>query len=272
MKNIQINSIKRLLVLYLILVFSEVLSAQNFAMERISTVNNQGNDGLTSLISRQTEFLRESYAEKNEAPEELINGKEYESYYTRSKVKPLLFPEKTRTASAITKTRRYDNLSLQYDTFLDQVIYTDTSKTINFRFPQIALNKNIIDGFNLYFSEDSLIFRNFRKPEYTDSNLKEGFYEVAYEGSSRYLIRHESSFYEREGLVNYKYSRVDYISTGNAFCIVKNKKSLLRLMDEKSKEVRKFLHASGVRVRQADKNQIITVVKYYDSLISSRQK
>ena len=226
---------------------------------------------MISLISRQTGFLRESYSEKNEAPEELINGTEYESYYTRSKAKPLLLPEKSRTASAITRTRRYNNLSLQYDTFLDEVIYTDTSKTINFRYPQIALNKNIIDGFNLYFADDSMKFRTFRQPQCSERNLKEGFYEVAYEGASQYLIKHESSFYEREGLVNYKYSPVNYISTGNAFYTVKNKKSLLRLMDEKSKEIKKFLHASGVRISQADKKQIVSVLKYYDSLPGSRQ-
>jgi len=271
MKNSQISGIKLLLVLNLLLVFVEMLSAQNVPGAKISPVNYSGNESMISLVNRQTEFLRESYSDKNEAPEELINGTEYESYYTRSKVKPLLFPEKTRTASAITKTRRYNNLSLQYDTFLDEVIYTDTSRTINFRFPQIALNKIIIDGFNLYFTDDSLIFRNFRRPVCSGRNLKEGFYEVAYEGESQYLIKHQSAFYEREGLVNYKYSPVNYVSTGDTFYTVTNKKSLLRLMGEKSKEVKKFLHATGVRVRQADKDQIITVLKFYDSLKRSHQ-
>ena len=31
-------------------------------------------------------------------------------------------------------------------------------------------------------------------------NLKEGFYEIAYEGTSKYIIKHESSFYVKEGL------------------------------------------------------------------------
>jgi len=50
-------------------------------------------------------------------------------------------------------------MTLQYDTFLDEVIYTDTSRTINYMFPQIALNKDIVEGFNLYLENDSLIFR-----------------------------------------------------------------------------------------------------------------
>jgi hypothetical protein len=269
MKDSYTTSIVRILFISLFFVFTKMLSAQNIARESNSTLNYPSVNGITALIERQTEFLRASYSRKNEPPEKLINGTEYESYYSRSKVKPLLFPDKPRTASAITKTRRFNNLILQYDTFLDEVIYTDTSKMLNFRYPQIALNKNIIDGFNLYFKDDSLIFRYLRKPGYSDKKLKEGFYEIAYEGASRFVIKHESSFYEREGLVNYKYSPVNYISVGHAFYPVKNRKNLLRLMDDKSKEIKKYIHASGIRIGQASRNQIVMILKYYDFIKGS---
>jgi hypothetical protein len=245
------------------------LAGQNRNLLKSRSSNDSPGTIISTLNSRQTEYIKRLYSDGVEAPKELINGKEYESYYTRSVIKPLLFSGKERSASIITNTRRYNNLTLQYDTFLDEVIYTDTSRTINFIFPQIALNKDIINGFNLYFKDDSLIFRYFRLPECTAKNLKEGFYEVAYEGISKYIIKHESSFYVREGLNNYKYSPKNFISSGEAFYKIKSRKSLLSLFGENSRRVKEYMHSSGIRIKKADKDQFISILRFYDSLLKS---
>jgi hypothetical protein len=245
------------------------VSGQNGNLLKINSFNDSRNTDINSLVARQTDYIKRLYSEKVEAPKEIINGKEYEPYYLRSEVKPLLFPGKKRTASIFTKTRRYNNLTLQYDTFLDEVIYTDISRTINFRFPQIALNKDILDGFNLYFEDDSLKFRYFRLPECSEKNLKEGFYEVVCEGKSSYIIKHESSFYERKGLNNYKYSPKNFISTGGAFYKIKTRKNLQSLFGEKYPQIKAYLYSSGIRMRKADKDQILSIVKFYDSLTKS---
>jgi len=219
-----------------------------------------------SLTERQIDNIQKTYSAEIETPKELINGKEYESYYTRSQSKPLLFADRKRTATIITPSRRYSNLILQYDTFLDEVVYTDTSRTINYRFPEIALNKNIVEGFNLYFEDDSLQFHYFRQPECTRRNIKEGFYEVAYQGKSEYLIRHTSSYYVREGRNEYKYSPENYISVGDVFYRIKSKAGVLKLFADKSVEVKKFLHINRIRIKQAGKNEFVSIVKFYDSL------
>lgn len=228
--------------------------------------DRSANRDANQLVEKQIKYIRNTYSTKVEAPNELINGKEYESYYTRSKSKPILYPDKKRTASVFTKTRRYNNLTLQYDTFLDEVIYTDISKTINFKFPQIALNKDIVEGFNLYFDDDSLIFKYLRKPECTKDELQEGFYEIAYSGKSKYFIRHSSSYYMREGMNEYKYAAENYMSVGGKFFRIKNKGNLLKLLGDRYTEMKKYLHSSQIRVRQADKNQFESILKYYDSL------
>jgi hypothetical protein len=271
MKNWCIIRITRSLFPILFLLVSLSARGQNGDLLKLrSSVGSEGVN-IGSAIDLQEAYIRDLYSEKIEAPKELINGKEYEPYYTRSKNKPLLFFDKSRTASILTKTRRYNNLTLQYDTFLDEVIYTDTSRTINSRFPQIALNKNILEGFNLYFQDDSLIFKYFRLSEYPAKNLKEGFYEVVYEGKSKYIIRHKSSFYVREGMNEYKYSRYNYISTGDIFYEIKTRKNLLRLFGEKSSDMKEYLHSSGIKVRKADKSQLLHIVKFYDSLVASKR-
>jgi hypothetical protein len=262
------NKIKFLFPL-LLLPVTLTSQGQNGNLLNINSLSGSGNLNIESLTERQIGYIKNYYSEKVEAQKELINGKEYESYYARSIFKPLLFPDKKRTATVFTRTRQYNNLTLQYDTFLDEVIYTDATRTINFSFPQIALNKDIVEGFNLYFEDDSLKFRYLGPQDCTKNKLKEGFYEVAYQGKSRYVIKHTSSFYVREGLNAYKYAPENYISTGEVFYRVKNKRSLLKLFGEKSGEIKKYIHLSRIRVTQADKNQLVSILKFYDSLISS---
>jgi hypothetical protein len=243
---------------------------QNNNPPEINTLNGSGKINISSLINKQADYIKTQYSETVEAPKEIINGKEYESYYIRSQSKPLLFQKRSRSATLFTTSRKYTNLTLQYDTFLDEVIFTDTSRTFNYSFPQITLNTNIIDGFNLYFEDDSMQFKFLRQPQCSEVNLKEGFYEIAYQGKSKYFIKHVSTYYVREGLNEYKYSPENYVSTGDVFYKVTGKKSLLKLFGEKSVEVKKFLHSSRIKIRQADKSQYISILKFYDSLSKSQ--
>jgi hypothetical protein len=212
-------------------------------------------------VEHQKEIIRKIYSGRIEAPKEVINGKEYIPYYRSSIFKPLLFAGKERSSVLFAGARQYRDLSLQYDTYLDEVIFTDTSAMINFVYPQIALNKDIVKGFNLYFPEDSMIFRYTRN----EPGMKEGFYEAAYENGSRLFIRHRSSYYEKDGIVNYKYFRENYISTGKNFMMIRNKKDLLKLLGG-SKQIKEYIHSSKIRVRKADKKQLTAVLKIYDSL------
>ncbi len=266
MKYQSFSFITRLIFPILLLCLSGTAISQNSNLLNNNSTHSGGNSDISSLIDRQIKYIKSEYSEKIEAPKEFINGKEYESYYVRSIHKPLLFPTKRRTASIITRSRKYDNLTLQYDTFLDEVIYTDITRTIDYTFQQIALNDDIIEGFNLYFDDDTMFFKYFRYPQCSDVNLKEGFYEIAYEGKSKYVIKHLSSYYVKDDMNEYEYAPENYFSVGGPFYRVKNKRNLLKLFGGKSGEIKKYLHASHIRIRQADKQQFASILKFYDSL------
>lgn len=265
MKIRSVNTIAAYVPLFLFLVTAS-LKGQNGNLLNDRSLNTSGNNRLQSLSDKQEEDIKTLYSLKVETPKEFLNGKEYESYYSRVKAKPLLFYEKKRSASIITKTRQYNNLTLQYDTYLDEVIYSDTSRTLNFRFPQIALNKDIVDEFYLYFEDDILHFINFREPEASLFNLNEGFYELVYDGGSRFVIKHESKEFLREGRNNYKYFPRYYISSGEKFTTYKNRKTFLRLFGNKAEDVKRFVKTAGIKIAKADKFQIVSILKYYDSL------
>lgn len=265
MKIRSVYTMAAIVPLFLFLV-TNPLKGQNGNLLNSRTLSTS-DSRLQSLSDQQEADIKKLYSSKVETPKEFLNGKEYESYYSRVKAKPLLFYEKKRSASIITKTRKYTNLTLQYDTYLDEVIYSDTSRTLNFRFPQIALNKDIVDEFYLYFEDDVIHFINYREPEASLISLKEGFYELVFEGGFKFVIKHESKEYLREGRNNYKYSPVYFISTGEKFLTFNNRKSFLRLFGNKSEDVKRFIKSSGIKIGRADKFQIVSILKYYDALI-----
>lgn len=223
----------------------------------------------SSLLLLQRDYLFKFYYGKVGGTDELINGKEYIPYYSHSTLKPLLFPGKIHTASIVINGRKFDGINLEYDTFLDEVVYFDYKKLINSRIFQIALNKYHIDNFSLYFGEDSLMFRYFRSEDGLPFNLKEGFYEVVYDGITKYITRHKSDLIEQEGLEEYSYKPEHYLKVGDIYTKVKSSKGLVGLLGDKSAEMKKFMRTNNIKIRKANKRQIDNLLRYYDTLIPS---
>ena len=249
------------LLILLLLCSVKVLSQQGF-----TSVADKEKNMLKHREEQQVEYLYKLYSLKIGTGNELINGKEYFQYYYRSKLKPLLFIDRTRKASIILDGRKYDNISLQYDTYTDEVIYSDTANKFNLSLYRISLNKNNIDEFILFFEDDTLNFRYFEKNDFTDSGPPDGFYELAYNGATRYLIRHRSRVHERNGIDEYFYSPAGYIQKGDYFIRIKSVKQLLKLIGVKYEDVKNKANLNNINIRKANKKQIISILKYYDSL------
>lgn len=214
-------------------------------------------------INLQKKHLYNLYYESVSVPNELINGKEYLPYFLYSKHNPMLFEGETPNATLKINGREYRNTKLQYDTYLDDVIYTDTSQMVDNAYPCIALNKDIVEGFEVFFQGDSMIFRYLIFP---GKEIDDGFFEIAYDGDTRFIIRHKSSQYIYDAVKEYKYSPERYILAGGKFHEIKNSRAFLELLWEKSGEVKAYMKKSKIKLRTADKHNMINVLSYYDSL------
>lgn len=219
-----------------------------------------------SPIEQQKAIIRKIYSESIEVPDEFINGKEYEPYYRASVFKPLLFPEKKKSVTLLTTTRKYDGLNLQYDTFLDELFYTDTSRMINSMYPLVALNKDIGQGFIFFFTDDTMYFTYHNQ----GNGLSEGYYETAFKGNITYLIRHRSSYFTREAVPNYRYSPVNMLSTANGFVVIQKKRDLLKFLDDRSGKIKEYLHRNRIKVRKITKDQMIRVLNLSGNLAANR--
>jgi hypothetical protein len=94
---------------------------------------------------------------------------------------------------------------------------------------------------------------------------------VAYEGKSKFIIKHQSIPLEKEGIIEYSYLPVDYIMVEDEFYRIRSSRDFIKLFGEKSEEIKKFMRNCKVNIRKADKKQIVTVLKYYDTLLTSER-
>ncbi len=230
-----------------------------------------GNEEYRVISDFQQAYLNTLYVKRVNIADELINGREYIPYYFKCKVKPLLFDQRKRSGSLLFNGRRYDHLKLEYDTFLDQLVYSDSSKLVDDKLFEIALNKDPVEGFSLYFDNDSMTFRHFRTGRQDNFNLPDGFYEVVYDGKSKYIIRHQSFPVEKDGLYEYRYTPSLFVSTGEVFSRFRSTGSFIKLFGKYSDQVRKYMRANQIRVRYAGKSEMSAVLRYYDTLVSLKK-
>jgi hypothetical protein len=240
-------------------------------LKRYPNINTNEINNL-QLVDLQTNYIIRLYYQIIATPKDIINGKECLPYSFRGNTTPMFFSRDKLNATLYVNNRQYKNIKLQYDTFKDDLIYIDTSRIINFEFPRITLNKDIIEGFSLYINGDIINFRHLRFPENSDKKLVDGFYEVVYEESStRFIIKNRSTLYNKEGLNEYKYSPERYVSLGEKYNKIRNKKNFILMFGNHSQEIKEFLHKAKIRIIKAGKDQIIEVLKYYDSLKASER-
>jgi hypothetical protein len=192
-----------------------------------------------------------------------IGGREYRGYYFRSDNKPILFYGRERTASLVYKGRTYSDLVLQYDTYLDEVIYTVYNK---WDASQVALNSDNISRFDLCFDGDTLTFRYISDELEPSFNLDDGYYEVVHDGKCKYIIKHESTHYMRSGVDEYAYKPTGYVMTGDGFNKITSRKQFVNMFGSNSKEIKQFIGSNGIRIRKAGKYQIENILKYYEGI------
>lgn len=212
------------------------------------------------------------YIERTGSAREYIDGKDYFPYYTGLRTSPILRQGEEQTALLMIHGRIYDNLILKYDTFIDEVIYTDDSLIYKKLKRQVALNKYNVDRFDLFFRNDTLHFRFLCHERDSAFNLKDGYYEIVHDSKTKYIIRHSSAEVihsspdDVSDLREYFYQPVSYVKTGDGFYQVSSRKQFISLFGNRSDEISRFLRQHGIKVKLADREQITEVLKYYEKL------
>ncbi len=251
---------KKIIITGLLLFGSFKIFTQTYTLR----LNADNTEFFIGLENKKTKHLDSIYFEKVHNKKDFVNGKNYFQYFPLSVHKPILFYGEKRTASLVFRGRLYKNIVLQYDTYLDQLIYEDKGLIFNSMASQVALNSDNISQFDMYLDHDTLSFRYYSNKSYPGFNLEPGFYESVYEGKCKYLIRHKSTRNKFNGIDEYWYHPEGFIRVGEKYVRISSSRQFVNLFGIYSTKIRDFITAKNIKIREADKYQISDILRFYD--------
>lgn len=221
--------------------------------------------GTFPALSSTTGTLEKSYLKVLSPSNDIIDGWEFLPYDYRSKTTPFLEEGKTFPADILMNDRLFLNVPVQYDTFQDEIVYTDTTRMISSRYPKIILRKEVIDSFCLHTSSGNMTFRKLRFSGNVLPAMKDGYYEIAYDGPTRLYVRHTSLPYRRDAINEYDYSPMYFIFNKGSWMYVKNQKEFLALFGNEAGRIKTWAKQGSIKLRKMRKADIVRVLKYFDA-------
>lgn len=255
-------SLKTILIILLLILGSSKVSTQTWQL----TPDTDNTEFFVNLENEQHKYLDSLFADKTGTKRSFISGKNYSPYYTLSNHKPILFYGKERTASLISGGKLFRNIDLQYDTYLDILIYENKGLIFNSLAGLIALNSDYVNRFDLYFENDTLSFCYFSPAIDPAFNLEPGFYELVYDGRCKYMVKHKSTRSKVNGIEDYWYDPEGFVKVGEQYVKISSLRQFVHLFGSASVNIRQFIAKKNIRIRDAGKNQITDILRFYESI------
>jgi hypothetical protein len=215
------------------------------------------------VYSESHHFVGDLYDSLVHKSNVILNGKEYGYYFYPWISSPLIPDNHQANASIVINGKKFDNILLKYDTYKDLLVYYDPTNLVNSVICPIIVNRHIFDEFSLVVSSGNLRFKFLKIPD--NEILRSGYYEIVYDGESKFFIKHLSNKFIKEGRDKYDYKTIRYLMSDAGYFKIKGKRSLLKAFPGHSAEVKKYIKTSGISVRNASKNEILNILNFYDN-------
>ena len=240
------------------------LTLHGYPQQGTTVTENRRPGPFAAAETARRELLDSIYAVRTGTTHAFINGTEYYPYHYRAKNKPLLFYGTDRTSDIVVNGRKYDGLVLQYDTFTDEVIFSEMDNDFGQNRYNISITRDFIGAFTMFFRTDTMRFSYLNDDE-TGGEIPAGFYEMAYEGPTGYIIRHRAVVHQRNGIDEYYYSPVGYIKTPSGYTRVTSGGKLAKQFGTDSELMKKIIDQRRIKLRKANKRQIVNILQSFDN-------
>lgn len=166
------------------------------------------------------------------------------------------------SGSLVFNNKTYAVDGLQYDVQNDKLVYR--YHTSNFELNSVALDENFISQFSIY----NATFRYFSGLK-TDGGrkLKDGYYEVVYDGNLKFLVRSEVlETFEVNVTRKFNLSRRMFLLKEGLAVNIKNKAQLLSHFKNKKQDVKKYIKQNHIQLKLKNYSSVSEVLRYYESL------
>jgi len=198
------------------------------------------------------------------APEtHLYRGDEYVAYVQLLKEGYPYFGENSKRIGMVAYDKIiYKDVYLYYDLVTGQVVMNDLYNVF-----KIALIGPLIDSFSI----ENHFFIHLRD-SLNPTAPRNGFYERLYDGHIELLKKEkkqiEEDLYSTDHVLRFIHGTDSayYLRIGNAYHAVNNSKSLQNALQDKKKDLRKFIRTQHLSMRRERENTLIKVTAWYDSL------
>lgn len=182
----------------------------------------------------------------------LFNGVEYKEYVPLDEESPYLFNDVVY-GSVVYDGEKYDNVPLYYDIEKDLLLVSYPQGT------KVQLLPERVSSFEM----DDRHFTNI-----TNNKISSGYYEVLYDGNLKFYAHRDKEFKLRssgtEALHEFDYTVKYYILKNGVYHTVRSKRSVLNLVSDRAKELKKSVREANLNFRKNREKAITHMLTRYE--------
>ena len=211
--------------------------------------------GLAYALARYDSATTES--------QHLYNGPQYFIYDAQAPEHPFYASREWTTGSVFYDGQLFSQVPIQYDIVKDQVVvrYVQSQGNVLLQNEKVRYFTLVLNGTLHYF---------VRMDASAGPGLRAGFYELLYEGKSSVLARRVKERLEQVGLnsvlVGFPRKDLYYLYHNGTYRPVHSRKSVLALMEDQKKPMKKYLRENTLSFRDNREAAITALATYYDQL------
>ncbi|MEJ0033464.1 MAG: hypothetical protein WDO15_25405 [Bacteroidota bacterium] len=209
----------------------------------------------SSFIADAKKNVVASYSNSISAQSHLYNGSAYTEYISQNEENPYFIDEWIE-GSVVYDEEFHDNVPLLYDISIDRIVVDN-----QFSIKKVLLVFEKVSDFTIQ-GHHFVMMKN--------TPLQVGYYELAYDGSSKVYVRHRKALQSKVvdySVVNlFEEKKIYYIYKNGAFYTVRGKRSVVKLLEDKKKELKKFIRDNKLQFGNEKTRDISRLVQYYDQL------
>jgi len=192
---------------------------------------------------------------------QIIDGRLHSDRYPSGTGHPFYLSRESVPGTILYEGRVYKYSFIRYDILNDILQIHHFSRTGSYI---IDLNTQKINAFRL----NGHTFIRLSSSISSGSRIEDGFYELVYNGETKYWLKWEKNFVNRtvESAGEFETVKTRYLSRDGNWYRITNRFSLLKAFSDKKDEVRDYLKTARISVRVATDDELKTVLKHCDSL------
>jgi hypothetical protein len=233
------------------------------------TLSDSFAQNFVSDTSSKTSFVDSAVAvyHRTLAPEPgLYNGSQYayNAYYpfVINEGDPFFISKDFTNGTVFYNGVQYNNVTLLFDIIHEDLLTHDPAKIYI-----LKLNADNVKWFKIW----DHMFVRLKQDSGTNSPIHTGYYDVLYSGKISIYKKVQKIFKENSasssGVNKYVVETDEYfIKKNNVYFSIKNKKSLLAVLDEKGKEVGKFMKKNRLKLKKNKDNDFAKVAAFYEGI------